>query len=328
VTAKELAAELGCSAQTLRNWQFQDEADRGERPEALTTDERARLRELARRIGCCGRARDFEAGCDFLRQGERSTLTRFRFVAEQAAEFPISLLCTTVGMTREGSCATSSASTRSSCAASTCCSSSRSTRDASTSPESPNTRAAHGLPASPRNRALEATLAPFRFLIRDRDSKFAPAFDTVFASEGTRIIQTPIRTPVANAYAERFVRTVRTECLDWLLIRNERHLHRILREYLEHYNHERPTADAACKHPTRRHDTQPARSNATPTRRTHPQIPARGRLTRIGIKKPHRLEGRARCLFFGSVRSTRSAPHAGECDGDQHHRHEQLRGER
>ena len=62
----------------------------------------------------------------------------------------------------------------------------------------------------------------------------------MFASEGIRVIQTPIRTPVANAYAERFVRTIRTECLDWLLIRSERHLHRVLREYLEHYNHERP----------------------------------------------------------------------------------------
>jgi putative transposase len=91
-----------------------------------------------------------------------------------------------------------------------------------------------------RNLALEATLIPFRFLIRDRDSKFTAAFDTVFASEGIQIIQTPIRTPVANAYAERFVRTVRTECFDWLLIRNECHLQRVLREYLEHYNHERP----------------------------------------------------------------------------------------
>jgi putative transposase len=79
-----------------------------------------------------------------------------------------------------------------------------------------------------------------RFLIRDRDSKFTTAFDTVFASEGIRVIQTPIRTPAANAYAERFVRTVHAECLDWYFVRSERHLHRVLREYLEHYNHERP----------------------------------------------------------------------------------------
>jgi putative transposase len=91
-----------------------------------------------------------------------------------------------------------------------------------------------------RNLALEATLAPFRFLIRDRDSKFSLVVDTVFASEGIRIIQTPAHTPVANAYAERFVRTIRTECLDWLLIRNERHLRRVLHEHLKHDNHEQP----------------------------------------------------------------------------------------
>jgi putative transposase len=91
-----------------------------------------------------------------------------------------------------------------------------------------------------RNLALADALDGFRFLIRDRDSKLTTAFDSVFASEAIRVIQTPMRTPVANAHAERFVRTVRTECLDWLLIRNEHHLHRVLRDYVEHYNHERP----------------------------------------------------------------------------------------
>jgi putative transposase len=65
---------------------------------------------------------------------------------------------------------------------------------------------------------------------RETDSKFTTAFETVSASEAIRVIHTPIRTPVANAHAERFVRTVRAECLDWLSIRNERHLHRILRD--------------------------------------------------------------------------------------------------
>jgi putative transposase len=62
----------------------------------------------------------------------------------------------------------------------------------------------------------------------------------VFATEGVRVIKTPVRTPVANAYAKRFVGTLRRECLDWLLIYNERHLHSVLRQYVEHYNAERP----------------------------------------------------------------------------------------
>jgi putative transposase len=68
-----------------------------------------------------------------------------------------------------------------------------------------------------------------RFLIHDRDSKFTSAFDDVFRSEGIKVIHTPIRAPQANAYAERFVRTVRGECLDWLLILGRRHLERVLR---------------------------------------------------------------------------------------------------
>ncbi len=79
-----------------------------------------------------------------------------------------------------------------------------------------------------------------RFLIHDRDSKFSGAFDEVFRSEGITVIHTPIRAPRANAYAERFVRTVRAECLDWLLILGRRHLESVLRVYTAHYNRERP----------------------------------------------------------------------------------------
>ena len=79
-----------------------------------------------------------------------------------------------------------------------------------------------------------------KFLIRDRDTKFTTGFDEVFASEGIRIIKTPVRSPRANAYAERWVRTVRTECLDWTLVLGRRHLERILREYAGHYNQQRP----------------------------------------------------------------------------------------
>jgi hypothetical protein len=80
----------------------------------------------------------------------------------------------------------------------------------------------------------------FRFLIRDRDGKFTAAFDTVFAAAGIDVLKIPPRAPKANAYAERWVRTVRTECLDWILVWNRRHLERVLTNYVRHYNTARP----------------------------------------------------------------------------------------
>jgi transposase InsO family protein len=85
----------------------------------------------------------------------------------------------------------------------------------------------------------ETAIAP-RFLIHDRDAKFPPAFDAVFAAEGIAIVRTPYRAPNANAYAERWVRSVRTECLDHLLIAGEAHLRRVLTEYVAFYNQARP----------------------------------------------------------------------------------------
>ena len=81
---------------------------------------------------------------------------------------------------------------------------------------------------------------PFRVLIHDRDATFGSVFDTVFAAEGLEIVRTPYRTPQANAVAERWVRSVREECLDHLLILSERHLERVLRAYLAYYNERRP----------------------------------------------------------------------------------------
>jgi transposase InsO family protein len=80
----------------------------------------------------------------------------------------------------------------------------------------------------------------FRFLIRDRDAKFTTAFDTVFATAGIEVVKIPPRAPKANAFAERWARTVRTECLDWLLIWNRLHLEHVLTMYVEHYNSGRP----------------------------------------------------------------------------------------
>ncbi len=78
------------------------------------------------------------------------------------------------------------------------------------------------------------------FLIRDRDAKFSRSFDDVFVSEGIRVIRTPIRASNANAFAERWIETLRAEGLDWLLILGPRHLDRILRIYVQHYNRRRP----------------------------------------------------------------------------------------
>jgi transposase InsO family protein len=87
---------------------------------------------------------------------------------------------------------------------------------------------------------LEEQPSRFRYLVRDRDSKYTRDFDAVFANEGITIVKTPVRAPKANAIGERFVGTVRRECLDWLLILNRCHLEHVLCVLVDHYNTHRP----------------------------------------------------------------------------------------
>ena len=88
--------------------------------------------------------------------------------------------------------------------------------------------------------ALEGRNRQLRFVLRDRDAKFSRAFDDLFRSQGAEILLSPRQAPNANAYAERWVGTVRAECLDWLLIVGRDHLERVLRVYVQHYNQHRP----------------------------------------------------------------------------------------
>ena len=79
-----------------------------------------------------------------------------------------------------------------------------------------------------------------RFLVHDRDKRFGACFDEVFKAEGIEIVRTPWRAPKANAYAERWIRTARAECLDRVMVLGRRHLEQLLTTYVKHYNEERP----------------------------------------------------------------------------------------
>jgi putative transposase len=98
---------------------------------------------------------------------------------------------------------------------------------------------------------------PFRFLIHDRDAKFSHAFDDVFRTEGLTVIRTPIQAPNANAHAERWVRTLRANCLDRILILGRRHLEHVLRLYRKHYNEHRPHRALRLLPPNGRDPTPP-----------------------------------------------------------------------
>jgi putative transposase len=98
--------------------------------------------------------------------------------------------------------------------------------------------------------SLSERLTPIRFLVHDRDSKFSRVFDEAFRSDGVEIIRTPFRAPQANAFAERWVGTVRRDCLDWILIVSRQQLERVLRVYVDHYNGHRPHRALGLTPPT------------------------------------------------------------------------------
>jgi hypothetical protein len=102
-----------------------------------------------------------------------------------------------------------------------------------------------------RNVCWELERAGIRptLLLRDRDARFVPAFDAVFAALGARVVRTPVQAPRADADAERWVRTVREDCLDRFLILDERHLEQVLGEYERHYNHARPHRSLGLRTP-------------------------------------------------------------------------------
>jgi putative transposase len=98
---------------------------------------------------------------------------------------------------------------------------------------------------------------PVRFLIRDRDRQFTSRFDAVFEAQGVRVVRTPVQASEANGTAERFVRTVRSECLDWLLILNTPHLEQTLKVFVDHYNSCRPHRSLGLVPPNGRPPVEP-----------------------------------------------------------------------
>jgi putative transposase len=152
-----------------------------------------------------------------------------------------------------------------------------------------------------------------RFLIHDRDTKFPRAFDALLASEHIKVVHTPVRAPNANAHMERWVGSVRRECLDRLLIVSRRQLQHVLRTYVQHYNRQRPhraldlkppDASAQPAVPSRRlKPAQPSTAAARPTRRAHPRV--RGRRRSVMTEFLHSTGRRLRRL------AERLAPHAG-----------------
>jgi putative transposase len=126
--------------------------------------------------------------------------------------------------------------------------------------------------------------ADFRFLVRDRAGQFTGSFDAAVASAGIEAVKIPPRSPRANAYAERFVLTARTEVTDRMLIFGERHLRLVLAEYEAHHNGRRPITAASFARPgptTRPLSSPSSRSGAAPF----------SAASSANTSEPHRIPG-------------------------------------
>ena len=164
----------------------------------------------------------------------------------------------------------------------------------------------------------------FRFLIRDRDSKFTAAFDAVFTGADIRIIRTPIRAPRANAIAERFIGTLRRECLDHLLITGPRHLDVVLREYVAAFNAHRPhrslrSTPARGRHsatfrtrPSGRSDETGSAASSTSTCRSHDvtgsRLPEASASACRARQEPYSSRGRGTSGTYGATFEEQHTP--------------------
>jgi hypothetical protein len=131
---------------------------------------------------------------------------------------------------------------------------------------------------------------PLECLVRDNDGKFTSAFDSVFNTERTRVIRTPVRAPQANGVAERFVGTARRECLDWLLVANHRHLQHILREFIDHYNCHRPHRALDLAPPEPRQPAGPLETPRAAAIRRHDRLGGMPRVDARPVCAPPALE--------------------------------------
>jgi putative transposase len=162
---------------------------------------------------------------------------------------------------------------------------------------------------------LSERVHPVKFLIRDRDTKFTATFDEVFRSEGTRIIRTPVRAPRANAFAERFIGTLRRECLDRTLIFGRRHLDGVLANYVAHYNGHRPHRSLDQQAPTYGGDKtcfdRQSRPGTTTqnrqARRSHPRVQTGSLRTSDDILGTHTIDPSASTISSSSIHGISSA---------------------